>query len=564
MNSKKLISEALFTLAKTSTTEIIDATEDKELINAASKIGIVVPSPDLSVLKTIYAEIDKVNLNGIVLPKEAVEKGLPTLVGKNINWEHDGAGRICGYIIDAKINDNKIEIIGVVFKSLFPEEMDAVKEKFAEHKLAVSFEIWNRNPEDGTSVIHDLANGFRAIDPITFHGCGLLLVNPPACPKAKVYKLIAQQEVIKEEKEDKIFEENLICASMAIEEPKCKNCGTCTCKKEESKVEELIENDYEGVEFEEAKKLTTEQRNALPDSDFALIQEKDGKKIRRFPINDEAHVRNALARLPQAKDITEEEKKSALEKIIKRAKELKMDELVKKYEKAEEKPAEEAKERLCPECKQPMKEDEKELCAECLKKKEQAAITEVKAEETKPAEAGTETKTEETKVEEKKEVVAQEVKEIIPKKLVTVINEETVIITDTMDGKVEKKGVRKTTRKFDDGTEEVLTEEYQVVDTYTQAQLEEKVNAVKTEKDAEITNLKTEHERIVAEKDNEIKVAKEDISKKEQEIATLKTPPVEEKKTGLTVGSVAVEKDSEVKKQAQNVNDIISAAHKNR
>ena len=564
MNSKKLISEALFTLAKTSTTEIIDATEDKELINAASKIGIVVPSPDLSVLKTIYAEIDKVNLNGIVLPKEAVEKGLPTLVGKNINWEHDGAGRICGYIIDAKINDNKIEIIGVVFKSLFPEEMDAVKEKFTEKKLAVSFEIWNRNPEDGTSVIHDLENGFRAIDPITFHGCGLLLVNPPACPKAKVYKLIAQQEVIKEEKEDKIFEENLICASMAIEEPKCKNCGTCTCEKEESKVEELIENDYEGVEFEEAKKLTTEQRNALPDSDFALIQEKDGKKIRRFPINDEAHVRNALARLPQAKDITEEEKKSALEKIIKRAKELKMDELVKKYEKAEEKPAEEAKERLCPECKQPMKEDEKELCAECLKKKEQAAITEVKAEETKPAEAGTETKTEETKVEEKKEVVAQEVKEIIPKKLVTVINEETVIITDTMDGKVEKKGVRKTTRKFDDGTEEVFTEEYQVVDTYTQAQLEEKVNAVKTEKDAEITNLKTEHERIVAEKDNEIKVAKEDISKKEQEIATLKTPPVEEKKTGLTVGSVAVEKDSEVKKQAQNVNDIISAAHKNR
>ena len=25
------------------------------------------------------------------------------------------------------------------------------------------------------------------------------------------------------------FEENLVCASMAIAEPKCNNCGTCTC-----------------------------------------------------------------------------------------------------------------------------------------------------------------------------------------------------------------------------------------------------------------------------------------------------------------------------------------------
>ncbi|MCE5214026.1 MAG: hypothetical protein LLF83_04825, partial [Methanobacterium sp.] len=228
MENKNLIAQALLDIARNSETTFIEVSEDKELIDTAKKLGLLVPSPDLSVFKTVYAEIDKVNLNGIVLPKEAVMKGLPTLIGKQINWEHDGAGRVCGYIIDAKINEDKIEIIGVIFKSLFPEEMDEVKVKFEKKTLAVSFEIWNVNPADGTSVVHNLENGFRAIDPITFHGCGLLLVHPPACPKAKVYKLVAALKA----EDTKTFEENLVCASMAIEEPKCKNCGTCTCDQE--------------------------------------------------------------------------------------------------------------------------------------------------------------------------------------------------------------------------------------------------------------------------------------------------------------------------------------------
>lgn len=39
--------------------------------------------------------------------------------------------------------------------------------------------------------------------------------------------------------------------------------------------------------------LTTKKRNSLPDSDFAI----PGK--RAFPVNDEAHARNALARVSQ-------------------------------------------------------------------------------------------------------------------------------------------------------------------------------------------------------------------------------------------------------------------------
>jgi hypothetical protein len=533
MDNKKLIAEALLDLAKNSLTTIIEVSDDKELIAAAKIIGIVVPSPDLAVLKTVYAEIDKANRNGVVLPKNAVEKGLPTLIGKQINWEHEGAGRICGYIIDAKINENKIEIIGVVFKSLFPDEMVGVKEKFADKELAVSFEIWNRNPEDGESVVHELANGFRSIDPIIFHGCGLLLANQPACPKAIVYKLIASKEIEAAEKiVDKIFEENLICASMAIEEPKCKNCTSCTCEKEgqkveEIKLEEILVNDYEGGEIEEAAKLTTEQRNALPDSDFALIQERDGKKVRRFPINDEAHVRNALARLPQAKDITEEERTSALAKILKKAKALNMTELLKKYEKSSEE-----------------------------------TQTEVKTEETKPVDAGVETKPVETKVEETKEEIKTEaVFSPIDKKVVCVVNEETTTITDTMDGKVERKGMRKTTRKFDDGTEEVFAEEFQAVSTYTQAQVDEQVNTAKSEKDAEITALKVEHDKTLQAKDEELKNKNTELEQKTQEIAKLTV--VEEPKTEkiMTVGAVETEKISEIKRQAKKINDIIASKH---
>lgn len=43
-------------------------------------------------------------------------------------------------------------------------------------------------------------------------------------------------------------------------------------------------------------KLHAKIRNALPDSDFALIVHHDGKTIRKFPIENISHGRNALAR----------------------------------------------------------------------------------------------------------------------------------------------------------------------------------------------------------------------------------------------------------------------------
>jgi len=547
--NNKLLAASLMEWTLNSETTFIEAKDNKELIEIAKKFEIVIPSPDLALFKTIYAEIDKVNLNNVILPKKAVEEGLPTLRAKQVNWNHEGAHQIAGHILDAKIENNKIIIYGVLFKSLFREEFATVEKLFAEKKLFVSYEIYNRD-ESGNSVIHDLGNGIRSVSPIIFHGCGMLLLDentgkpiPPACPNAMV-TLLANKKVIEEAEQiiDKVFEKDsrLIYAELiAIEEQEpCTRCKTCTCFEkedknimaEEIKIEngpnELIEDDYEGGEIEDAKKLTTEQRNALPDSDFALIQEKDGKKIRRFPINDEAHVRNALARLPQAKDISEEEKKSALAKILKKAKELNMTELLKKYEKAEEVIEE--------------------------PKKEEIKIEEIKIEETQAAEVKPEevvkTTPEETKVEAevKPEVVAQVAETPVTEiKLVKEVVQESVITTyipkeDGTGNTSERKGERKTTRYYSDGKEEVSTEEYTVVDTYSLAQLEEKVNIVKAEKDIEITNLKNE------------------LAAKAQEIVELTKPKVEiakVEKPELDVGNVEKAKDDKYKKIHDEVNE---------
>lgn len=49
----------------------------------------------------------------------------------------------------------------------------------------------------------------------------------------------------------------------------------------------------------EKKKLTAAAENSLSDEQFALVVTRDGKKIRKYPIHDKAHVRNALARAAQ-------------------------------------------------------------------------------------------------------------------------------------------------------------------------------------------------------------------------------------------------------------------------
>lgn len=499
MKYNKLISDALLDLAKKSETTFLEVgSEDKELIEAAKKLGIEVPSPDLMVMKTIYAEIDKVNLNGVILPRKAVEEGLQTLVGKQCNWEHDGAGFVCGYTISANIKEDKIETINVLFKSLFPEQADELKEKVKSGEAAVSFEVWNVNPETRESVAKLLDNGNIELSPIIFHGTGVLLIHKPACPKAKIFKLVAKKEIAESKKiEDKLFEQELCFASQAIEEPKCKNCGTCTCEKKEVDIVEEIK--AEGIKTETALEV-------IPEVKVEEAKKKDGDAC---DMGD-----GKMGELHMDKD-------GNMSCVM-------------------------------PEAHKKMHEE--------MDKSSEETKTEVESTETKPTEVvGAETQVDKTKVEETKEEAEAEIATTEPSKVVKVITEETVTtieIPNETGNSVETKGNRKCTTILSDGKEEIMTEEYEVVDTYSLAQLEAKISESKIVKDTEIAELKVELEKL----DKEIKNLKEELGKKDQEIA--EATKVEEKKDKeLTVGNVEV-KDTEIARRKKEIDNIIEQKHK--
>lgn len=71
----------------------------------------------------------------------------------------------------------------------------------------------------------------------------------------------------------------------------------------------------------EKKKMSYQQKKNLPDSAFALVYtDSKGKKIRKFPLSDAAHVRNAIARFPQASFSNPAAKKTVARKILRAAK----------------------------------------------------------------------------------------------------------------------------------------------------------------------------------------------------------------------------------------------------
>jgi hypothetical protein len=120
---------------------IVSEESNKELQILAEKRGITLPDPDLAILKTYYAEIGVANRNGVLLEKVDVEKSLPTLIGKQVNFNHVGASQVCGYILDAKLEGKMIVVYACIFKSLFKKEFDKVQEKFKNNDLTVSFDI---------------------------------------------------------------------------------------------------------------------------------------------------------------------------------------------------------------------------------------------------------------------------------------------------------------------------------------------------------------------------------------------------------------------------------------
>ena len=112
----------------------------------------------------------------------------------------------------------------------------------------------------------------------------------------------------------------------------------------EYKVETLDEKleEVEPAELDDSARMTYQQRKTLPDNMFAVVvtvkDKRTGKsrKIRKYPINDEPHVRNALARLGQPKSKATLQKlgvslEAVRRKVLRRARQLKMTQLLERY-----------------------------------------------------------------------------------------------------------------------------------------------------------------------------------------------------------------------------------------
>jgi len=278
--------------------QTVYAEEDsKEISIIAEKRGILIPSTHLGFFKTVYAKIEEANLNKIRLSAKAVNEALPGLIGSQVNFEHLGAGFLCGTILDAWINEtDEIEVMYSFFKSIYPDEYEKSIELAKEGELAVSFELLSERDSqeflsDGTIRLHD----------IDFQGMGHLMDNPPACPEAKIYEFA---KVIRD-RVKQCTDRELVYAS-----------------KIEEKCNEILNAD----------KWTSDIYNNFPDSSFAVIEPayKDGitgdKKARHLAFKDRdgridlTNYRIALDKvdeiLPVTDSITTEElRKQAKEEL---------------------------------------------------------------------------------------------------------------------------------------------------------------------------------------------------------------------------------------------------------
>ena len=266
-------------------TVLEDAEISGEVAIVAAKAGIVLPSPDIKVFKTLFAIADEENLNGCTMPYEEVSKALKTLVGKAVDLEHYRKETV-GTWLDARLEGNKIIAYGTLWVENYAEEATEILEDFASGKLTVSFEAWGNIVETGPF-------SYKLVD---IHFCGGALLRhhtQPACPQAFV------QEFSK--KGTRVLEFAKVMAGTEIDE-----------------IEEAIVNEYMADEtiIEEEKKITdrAEELNQtdLNDGGNEFMNEAEITKMQE----ELAELKTKVESLEESKIMTDLEKEELTTKVV--------------------------------------------------------------------------------------------------------------------------------------------------------------------------------------------------------------------------------------------------------
>ena len=125
-------------------------------------------------------------------------------------------------------------------------------------------------------------------------------------------------------KKVKIAEVTPMKGTVTFESRKCPNQSTCDERIRKLKEKGMISvnESYEPLSefdhfFQEAK-MNSKKRKSLKDSDFALVYtDGKGNKVRKYPINDEAHVKAAARMFPRG--VPNKYRKEVAGKILRRA-----------------------------------------------------------------------------------------------------------------------------------------------------------------------------------------------------------------------------------------------------
>ena len=116
----------------------VDNTGLEEIIKSA---GIEYPHESLGFFKTVYAEFEKKNKNGVILA-DSVKDQVSQLIGCQVNFEHKRTDNVCGSIIGSWVNENnQIEVAFSFYKSIYTMEYECALSLLEKGKLTVSFEL---------------------------------------------------------------------------------------------------------------------------------------------------------------------------------------------------------------------------------------------------------------------------------------------------------------------------------------------------------------------------------------------------------------------------------------
>jgi hypothetical protein len=85
-------------------------------------------------------------------------------------------------------------------------------------------------------------------------------------------------------------------------------------------------NEVDFAELFMEETLSAKDKKEIPDSMYGLVYtDEKGNKVRKFPLNDETHVRQAAIFFDRAKGLSDDQKRELARNIVRRAKELDMD-----------------------------------------------------------------------------------------------------------------------------------------------------------------------------------------------------------------------------------------------